>query len=267
MGPEGNIWISSTDTQRLSIFGRDGSHLRDIRFPRLPPFFIQTTSSGFYGLHVDQRLSDDRSLMLFTFSLRRFSADGELLNTLFTISDELDMNNMRMDGMSDKYPYYTIDNQGRIWQTRNRTDLYEINVYRPDGSLDFVVRKEFEPIRKSREEIEEETEVRRRMLARRFGDALPPGVTMDVEVDPLRPATGLPYFDPHGYIWIQVNREGVRDSNAFDLFDMEGQYLTSVVLADLKYPALLTFREDRLYLAEIHPLGEPQIAIYSISRR
>lgn len=266
IGPEGNIWVVSMLTSRLVIFQKDGLFLRNIQFPLLPPFFIQLTDDGFMGLYMQQRIDEENRLVDTTFKLQRFNADGDTLNTLFTTNFTLDIMNMQFGGMADKFPFYTQDDQGRVWQARALNDAYEVNVWNPEGSLDRVIEKEFDRLEKTDEEIVEEQEMVRRMLqAQLSGAELPEGMTMDYEPDRFRPATGMLYFDPHGYVWVQAGREGTQDMNAFDLFDMRGQYMRRVIFEGLGSPAFLAFVGDKLYLIDADPEVSPQVIRYSLN--
>ena len=265
IGPDGNIWVSSAGTLRVVVFRKDGTFLRNIQFPLLPPFFIQSTADGFMGLHMQQRVDQENRMAEITFKLQRFNSEGDTLNTLFTTDFTMDLMNIQLGGMQDKFPFYAQDDQGRVWQVLARNDVYELNVWNTDGSLERVVEKEFSRLAKTEEEIAEEREVVRRLLQASIGGAeLPEGMIIDYEPDPYRPATGLIYYDPHGYVWVQAGREGIQEMNAFDIFDMRGSYLTRIIIEGLSSPAFLTFIGDKLYLTDGDPEVSPQVIRYSL---
>lgn len=258
---DGNIWIPSTQLQRLSVFKPDGEFLHDIRFSLVPPLFIQTTEDGFTGIHFGVLPTEDPTLIGLQFHLRRFNTDGDTLNTLFTTEIQIDATDLQLGGIADKFPLYTIDSQGRIWQTRSRTDIYEVNVWNPEGSLDRVVEKEFEKLAKSEEEIEEEREIVRRAMAQAGADAS----NFSYDPDPYRPATGLPYFDPRGYVWVQTSKPESTDTNVFDLFDMEGKYIQRVEIPGVKGPSFLNFVGEKIYLTDLSQDVIPQIIVFRVT--
>jgi hypothetical protein len=263
-GKDGNLWISNLARQRISLFAPSGEHVRDVTFSRIPPMMIQTTKDGFMGLHIDQRGTDEPAIVETTVSLRRFNADGDTIDTLFDETFVLDVRKMAFEGFQSKIPLYTQDDQGRIWQCRPRTDAYEVNVFSPTGLLERVVEKDFTPIAKSEEELEEERRMIRELIqAQTQGQDIP--FEINFEPSPHKSATGMPYYDPRGYIWVQVQREESLWANAFDLFDLEGRWLTRFVLDATLAPADLRFQGDTVYVVEQNPDDIPKIVIYTIT--
>jgi hypothetical protein len=263
LGPDGNLWVPSMGSGRLVLFTPDGEFLRNITFTQVPPLFIQTTSDGFMGIHLRQRLLNDNVAEI-TYMLRRFNTEGDTLNTLFDRSVQLDITDLQLGGVQENIPLYTLDGEGRIWQSRPRSDLYQINVFNPDGTMDMVVEKDVPPIPKSQQEIDEERETVMRLIEQQAGGQLPPDFHLDYEPDPNRAFLGIPYYDPAGYIWAQVSREGTHDTSAFDLFDESGRFLQRIQIEGVAAPAFLQFVDDRLYLVESDPEGIPQVIVYRI---
>jgi len=264
-GPDGNVWVANAGLAKLTIFDRNGLYLRDIRFAAIPPVLIQTTSDGFMGLYITPRQIVPNEVFEITYQLRRFSAEGDTLNTLFSTSVQMEVTDLQLGGMQDQIPFYTIDDQNRVWQTRARTDVFEVNVWNPGGSLERVVEKEFEPIRKTEQEIEEERETVMRLISAQSGGQIPDGVNISYEPEPYRPATGFPYFDPRGYIWVQVTKEGSHNSNGFDIFNLEGEYQRRVELPGVNNPLWLSFNGDILFVQESDPMATPQIIGFTVT--
>lgn len=264
-GPEGNIWVASMGTQKITIFNPDGTYIRDITFPRLPPLFVQTTSDGFMGLYINQVPSpDDPMLINVTYALRRFSAEGDSLSTMFENNLRMDLTDLQLGGMQEQVPFYTQDDQGRVWQTRARTDLFEVNVYNPEGSFDRVIEKEHVKIEKSAEEIQEEKDLVQRAMAAQMQD-IPEEMNISYEPERYRVATGFPHFDPRGYVWVQTAREGTMDTNEFLLFDMRGQYVQKTLIPDVGTPIFLIFIGDKLYLTDQGSDAIPQVIVYTVT--
>jgi len=265
LGPDGNLWVPSMGSARLVLFTPDGEFLKIIPFSMLPPLFIQTTSDGFMGIHVNQRLVTDEVVEI-DYLLRRFNTEGDTLNTLFRRSVQLDITDLQLGGVAENIPLYTQDAEGRIWQCRPRTDIYQLNVFNIDGTLNMVVEKDVPLIPKSDQEIDEEREVVMRLIEQQAGGQLPPDFQLDYEPDPNRAFLGIPYHDPQGYLWAQVSREGTHDTNTFDLFDERGRFLQRIEIEGVNSPAFLQFIDDRLYLVEADPEGIPSVIAYQIER-
>jgi hypothetical protein len=221
---------------------------------------IQTTADGFMGLHLTQRQTDVPTVVDITAALRRFDSNGDSLNTLFKSEFTLNVLKMGFEGLQANLPLYTQDDQGRIWQCRARADLYEINVYNPSGTIERVVEKDFEPIRKTEQELADEQQMIQEMLA---ASGAPPEISF--ESSPNKPAIGLIYYDPRGYIWVAVSREEELTMNAFDLFDMEGQFLTQLELPGVSAPGMLVFEGDKVYVPEGDPGEIPQVIVYRVT--
>ena len=261
-GAGGNLWISNLGRQRVSIYTTAGKHLRDVTFSLLPPMMIQTTAEGFMGLHINQRPTDEPAVIEMTVSLRRFNTEGDTVDTLFDETFMLDIRRMAFEGLTSKIPLYTQDDRGRIWQSRPRTDAYEINVFSPAGGLERVVEKDFTPIAKTEEELAEEKRLIRELIQAQTQGA---PFEIDFEPSPYKPATGMLFFDPRGYIWVQIGRQETIYSNAYDLFDLEGQWLTRFELPDVTVPNGVVIRGDRVYVAEASPDDIPRLIVYTVT--
>jgi len=266
LGPGGNLWVANMMAQAMSVFTPQGEFVENIRFSGIPPMLVRVTQEGFMGLHLEQRQSPSDPMMVQTkYHLRRFDTRGDTLGTVFTSELEMDLRDMQLGSTQEKVPVYCVDGEGQIWQTRARTDAYEINVYSPEGELVRVVEKEFEGIPKSEGEIQEEKEFVERIIQQQLqGQQLPPGMSLDYEPPTHRPATGMPYFDPRGYVWVQTYLPGSSDPNVFDIFDTEGTYLTQVVIEGREIPSWLTFRGEIMYVAESSPEQLPAVYGYRV---
>ena len=153
----------------------------------------------------------------------------------------------------------TQDDQDRIWQCRPRTDAYEVNVFNSTGSLERVVEKDFTPIAKTEQELADEKEIVRALIEARMQ-----GQQADFELSPYKVATGLLFFDPRGYIWVQVQRKDAIWGNEFDLLDLEGQWLTTLVLEATTDPSNLVFDGDRVHVVDTNPEDIPKVVIYKV---
>ncbi len=259
-GGDGNLWVTNLGRQRLTIFTTTGDHVRDIVFKGSSPMTVQTTADGFMGVETSQRGTDDPAVTEITFSLRQFNADGDTIDTLFDDSFTMDFRKLVFEEIEARFPYYTQDDQGRIWQCRSRTDAYEVNVFSSTGSLERVVEKDFTPIAKTEQELADEKEMIRELIEDRMQ-----GQQVPFEPSPYKSATRVPYFDPRGYIWIQVQRKDAIWANEFDLLDLEGQWLTTFVLEATIEPSSLVFDGDRVHVVDTSPEDIPKVVVYKVT--
>lgn len=120
---------------------------------------------------------------------------------------------------------------------------YEIPVYAPDGTLDHVITRAFEPYVRSDEEVEA---VRRRMASRIQirGPNHPP----QFEVAPTEPAVRWMERTDDGSLWVlnarafKTQRQG--EIGPFDVFDPQGRFVRQVTLE-----GTCDLEQDRLVLA------------------
>jgi hypothetical protein len=116
---------------------------------------------------------------------------------------------------------------GRIYLAPSREE-YTIEVYRPDGTLERIITREFENWRRDRRD-------RRRMEA--MVEAWYAFVPADVQCTyaDYEPAISEMFVDDEGILWVQNSRSG-RDQPpgvmlAYDTFDPQGHYRQQVAVA------------------------------------
>ncbi len=265
LGPAGDLWVADEGRVQFSIFSRSGDHLRDIRTGRRLPIYFEPLGEGFIGVMERYVPTGSDVEILYEHYLNRFSAEGDSLSSM--VSSSIPVNPYRMDtrSLARGVPWIVLDDRERIWQTFQRHDEYQISVFNLEGVVDRVVRKEFEPIRKSESELDEERQMYQRMMDRleRETGGLPPDFQFP-EIDPLKPTIESIYHDPHGYIWAQVNVTGSDALNIFDIFDLEGLFVTRFVFTDHEQIDRLKFGRDLLCVQSTDDAGVPQIHVYRI---
>ncbi len=121
---------------------------------------------------------------------------------------------------------WAIGPDGRVYAASYR-DRYAIDVYNPDGSLERVIEREYEPWKRTEEEKE------------RVGDGLlivANGQQMDIEVhaEDHDPCIDELYVDDQNQLWVRSGHSD-REQPAgtmltYDVFDAEGHYLRQVAV-------------------------------------
>jgi hypothetical protein len=262
---EGNLQVADQGRLQYSIFSPSGDHLRDIRIGRTLPVFFETTGEGFIGVMQRMRVNSDREVEQ-GYYLNYFSPEGDSLSSMAPSSIAIDPLHMDARSFARVEPVIAVDALDRVWQTYRRHDEYRITVFELDGTVDRVVEKEFDQIRKSEAELEEERQLYVRMMNRLQQETggLPPGFEAPV-IDPLKTTIMSLCHDPHGYMWTQVNLSGRDATNTFDLFDMEGRFVTRLTIGDHERIERLRIGNDLLLAQTADDEGVTQITIYSFT--
>ncbi len=149
---------------------------------------------------------------------------------------------------------HAIGPNGRIYAPRSR-DLYVIDVYNPDGTLERVIEREFDNRPRTPRE--------RRRLEAIFGSAarqIPREVSLVIE--PANPVIAGLFVDANGNLWVKHSRSGDERPagvlQTYDLFDPDGRYLQKVSIAcegDPLYDDLEFLTDGRVLLVKGHVLA------------
>jgi len=264
---EGNLWIADHGRLQYTIFTPAGDYLRDIGIGRTLPIFFETSGDGFIGVMQRMTIISEREMEQ-QFYLNRFSPNGDSLSSM--VSSSITIDPMRMDtrSLARAEPVIVTDGEDRVWQTFRRHDEYTISVFQLDGAVDRIVEKEFDQIRKADVELEEERQLYQRMVERlqRETGGMPPGFQAP-EIDPLKTTLLSLSRDPTGYIWAQVNISDSAATNTFDLFDMDGRFVTRFTIAGHDQIARLRISGGLLVVQASDDEGVIKIHVYRFDIR
>jgi hypothetical protein len=221
------------------------------------------TSGGFMQL-IDARWWRDRYVlggvritnnMEEGFTLRdnfvaSYSPDGALMTTYADRPDRYEFNSLNIDEEASYFPHlrrWAMGNDGRIYLALARND-YAIKVYKPDGTLDRVIEREYDSWQRTEKE---RTRVERMLEAQTRNIPFPTETHVgDTEPD----LTSLHVADD-GSLWVQTSR-GSREQPegimlTYDVFDPEGNFTEQVAVAcegDGVEDGLIFAGGDRVYL-------------------
>lgn len=120
---------------------------------------------------------------------------------------------------------WAIGPDGRVYLAPRR-NVYVINVYTPDGKLENVIEKEFEPVRR----IRRENEATRKAYEEWYG-ALSP----KIELEDIEPAISRIIVDADNRLWV-LSSAGVHEQPdgimaTYDVFDAAGRFVHQVAVA------------------------------------
>ncbi len=110
-----------------------------------------------------------------------------------------------------------VDGEGRVAVADMSTERYEVVCHSPDGDTLFVIERPFEPVRRSREEMERDMELARQNWLEAVG-SLEGFEFVPREYERAITALG---FDGEGRLWV---RSGTEDET-FHVYDASGEHL------------------------------------------
>ncbi len=262
LDPDSRIWIADIGRNRIVVHTLAGELVRTIA-PTTPiPEFIKPFGTGYYGI-VDRNTSLPGGMEIeTTYCLIRYSIAGDSLGEIMSSRAVVNPSHMQSSVQTSAYPIYCLDRAGRIWQSRWRTDAYELNVWSESGEIVRIVEVAAGPVRKSDGEIAREEAMFERiwsMLPERPDDLEVP------EIDPLKPFFSTLTADPRGLIWVLVNRSGIAERTAFDLFSPEGFYLKRIEVPGPGSIEHAVIGTDRAYFAGSDADGVPCLSVFALA--
>jgi hypothetical protein len=144
---------------------------------------------------------------------------------------------------------YAVGPDGRVYAQRERNE-YAIEVFRPDGTLERVIEREYESWKRDKRELD-----RMNALFEVQAKQLSFDITWEVETHE-QAISGM-HVAADNTLWVQHSRSG-RDQSpgvllTYDLFDSQGRYLQEVSIAcegDPNYDGLIFLEDGRVLLVK-----------------
>lgn len=226
---DGRLGVAQFLPARIVTFDRNGNPGPDLHPPETGSVEImesvQAAAGGVYLSTHSMIMGGDapRSVM----RLRSLALDGSPRALFKEASQEVGRNGVFSSTASDGSDFtqcWAAGADGRLF-VAPRYDAYQIEVFAPDGTLEWVIELEYEHVKQRAAETEEPA-------ARR---ALPPERGRTAAGSPaLRDVAAL-FARPDGVLWVLSSRSE-RDRptgtvGAFDVFDREGRFTGRIALA------------------------------------
>jgi len=115
---------------------------------------------------------------------------------------------------------WALGEDGRVYTASYRND-YALNVYNPDGSLDRVIKREYEPIKRTADQMQEYIDSRKARVRVSYPFEVIPADTDQT----IRRVT----FGPDGNLWVQSGRSNLDLADGiietYDIFDPDGNFI------------------------------------------
>ena len=172
--------------------------------------------------------------------LVRVNSEGRVTATYKESTSETDMANFDYDERRDAQMLFAASSDGRVF-VHDGWDEYRINAFDPGGALERVIEREYEPRKRSEEELEDNKP--RAFMQNDEGAREIPAVVSETD----RSVRGI-YARPGGSLWV-VSSRGAGDNPegtmaVFDVYDAKGRFVQQITIE-----GEANFTEDNYYFA------------------
>jgi hypothetical protein len=248
--PDGNLGLMEMMSSKIVVIQPDGTPHPSIHVGAETGMnhlnHIEANSNGLAIGNISTTFADGSASVVY--KLAFYEPDGSVRSTLLDQTEVQEGGGISLDIGGDNafISSFRICPDDRVIVFREDYD-YKLEVYGSYGNLERVIRRDYEHVKRSREDTAE-IEKRNKEMMEQFPniEMLPP--------DPnYRDITDV-FARPNGDIWVQ-NSQGNRDRGEnmvgfFDVFDAEGRYLRRVGLSADYDPErdLFAFHENYLFV-------------------
>ncbi len=229
--PDGKLGIFEMMPGRIVTMGREGQPGPRYSFGEETGSVMQNIgkmAADKNSVVIGQTIMDfDDGSLTSTNSLARYGLDGNTLHVIFSDSQEQEGGSLTLgDEDSDFARYWAMDRAGRVVVFKDKQQ-YNLEIYGTDGKPEMMIRRDYEPVRRTDKEIEQDKK-QQKELRKRF---------IDMEVVPV-PELARNISDafsrPNGDLWVQ-NSQGDRDCpdgaiGYFDVFSQDGKYTKRICI-------------------------------------
>ncbi len=254
----GEVVIADARGRKLLFFDAGGSYSRDV--PMLPPspgppYRAAETSDGhLVGLFFKFRREKD-GYQTGTAVEKIDPRTGESAVVYYERLETWRPGESRGD---EHMSVFAVDGEDRVFRSEINYERFFIERYEPDGKLSLVIEKDFEKVRKTEGELDEEraiSEARRMMTGAPVHDPRP-----------FKPAIGVIGVDHKGRVWAQIGTTEMGQPPEFDVFSSDGDYIGRVTAQGLSAGVdlrMLGMKGDKLLATDPNP--EDAVRLYVLS--
>lgn len=231
MTPEGNVAVLQRMPGKIILLTRDGEPAGNHPLPetdgmRMLNDGVLSGDGIVVGLMQFARTDagmESRS------SLVRLNSKGEQVAEYVSRKDARDFSSMEMDEKTfgRAVLVWAAASDGRVF-TSSDFDAYRIEVWNPDGTLDRIIERKYEPRVRSAKEIEDNTP---RIMIRGRGGR---GGEVKVNMSKTSRAIERMYAREDGTLWVLSSHGGYdcgeNNIATFDVFDRSGKFMQQITL-------------------------------------
>ncbi|NLP05314.1 hypothetical protein GX411_05135 [Candidatus Fermentibacteria bacterium] len=215
---DGRLLVTDAMSRTISIFDdslRFAGSLEGF-FPTPPVAITSVDSASFVGLKPE--FEQNEQGMFTGFTLARWSMDSiPATVTYFADLVPFDPGNLAASFAGNIFSFAAAPD-GTVYRAPMTSEGYTIECYQPDGTLRMTIERDYQPVPKTPEEIEEE----RAFVQERMEASGAPAGMFTWEPEPMKSSIGGLMVDPEGDLWV---RRGWTDEVVFDVFDSTGTLL------------------------------------------
>ena len=230
--PDGSLGVHQPMPARVAVLDRDGEGRSDFRLPGAGDGgmrrVMEARGAGDRVLMALMRPTFETGKLILDRSLVALDAEGALLATLYAVREEQEMTGggiaLRAGGGEEDFVrrWSPLPDGGVLvapfWSR------YRILDIGPDGGTRRIIEREYEPVRRSREEMDE--------LREQFAEGL---TGVDPEIPEIERAIERVVARPGGGFWV-LSSQGLRDRETgtlgvFEVYDAGGRYERTLSIA------------------------------------
>lgn len=244
--PQNELMFVDNGNSRLMFFSLEGDYLRYISTYKLRLRRIKIDSQGHIVADIIVYSQDENRERKVTYAIKRFNEELEPMFTIFSADITEDFMK-RIEGRQytfgpDTYWQRTKEDNVIIGDTRN----YEFAVINPEGKIIKRIKKEYDPLEVSKEDIESLSDRTRQLLTI------------------AKHHKGFYYFtiDEEGRIFARTwERTNDNRGYYYDVFDPEGRYIANIPINAF----IKQWVGGKLLTVEETEEGFPVVKLYKVS--
>jgi hypothetical protein len=229
--PDGNVAVLQRMPGKIVVLTPDGEPVGDHPLPRPEDGGMQMLSGGeLAGDHVVlsvMQFARKESGFDIMASLIAVDSEGKQIAEYRNERESNDFANMVMDEKKMQGALvWQAARDGRVYVSDN-FDAYTVQVWRPDGTLDKVIEREYQPRKRSKEEMERNAP---RVMIRSGNRTQRPEVVAS-ETD--RDIQQI-FCRDNGAVWVMSSKGGFDAPDdiigTFDIYDAQGRFTNQIVV-------------------------------------
>ena len=230
--PDGTLGIEEMMPGAVATIGRDGQPSPSFSYgddTNAVMKHIARLAAYENGVVIGQTMAQfgDDQVMTSVHSLACYNPDGSVKNLLLEKSEKQSGGAITLGGNDNDFTrFWSLGFEGRVVVFQENQD-YKLEVYGADGKPEMLIRRQYKPVRRSDEEIEQDKRLEE-SLRQRFTD-------MEARTIPtLARHISAAFSRPNGDLWVQ-NSQGDKDCpensiGYFDVFNTDGHYVKRILI-------------------------------------